>query len=285
LPSDIHIAYRSYYTHDTRMRAVKPWVKWVYTLISRGYYTLAYGYPSWRYPLLEPVIGSLVRLFPTRRTNLDFEVLYLPCVPAGKLLEVGCGSGHLLENVREVGWDVYGVEPDRDAIQTARSRNLEVFLGTLEAQAFQEGTFDVVVLSHVIEHVYDPLVLLTECRRVLRDGGVLRLFTPNAASLGHRFFRNAWRGLEPPRHLTIFTPIAIETLVQRAGFRDVKCFTTIRGATALFRASSDIQQGHASAGIERVWSAGVAASLKWIELLLNQRPRTLAEEITLLARK
>jgi 2-polyprenyl-3-methyl-5-hydroxy-6-metoxy-1,4-benzoquinol methylase len=65
----------------------------------------------------------------------------------------------------------------------------------LEDQAFDAGSFDMVTMSHVIEHVHDPAAVLRECRRILAPDGVLLLATPNARSWGHAVFRSGYVAL------------------------------------------------------------------------------------------
>lgn len=67
------------------------------------------------------------------------------------------------------------------------------------------GEFDVVILSHVIEHLHDPVALLKMCHLLLEKNGLLVLLTPNVASYGHRKFGAGWCGLESPRHIHLFT--------------------------------------------------------------------------------
>jgi len=79
-----------------------------------------------------------------------------------------------------------------------------------------------ITLSHVIEHVHDPLKLLRQCFELLAPGGRLWLQTPNLRSLGHAVFGPAWRGLEPPRHLVLFDRATLMAALAGAGFRETE---------------------------------------------------------------
>lgn len=94
---------------------------------------------------------------------------------------------------RCVNWDeVMGVEPDQEAVRIAREQfRLEIFQGTLEEARFPDDNFDAITLNHVIEHVTDPISLLTECRRILKPVGKLVVVTPNIWSPGARLFGKA----------------------------------------------------------------------------------------------
>jgi SAM-dependent methyltransferase len=163
----------------------------------------------------------LMYAFPMSRRQADAEVRFLKYVPDGQLLDVGCGSGAWLKSMRELGWRAEGVDFDENAIAVAQQDGLKVSAGSLEQQGYPSDKFDAVTLSHVIEHVPDPVGTLTECARILKPGGKLIVATPNNWSLGHRLFRKNWRGLEPPRHLHIFSPQSLRRTLQLAGFSRV----------------------------------------------------------------
>lgn len=147
----------------------------------------------------------LSRVGPLRESALG-TVLWLRAADRGRLLDVGCGSGVFLRTMADLGWSVTGVEPDPAAGGVARARGLRVVTGTIESARLPAGTFDIVTMSHVLEHVTDPLGTLRECGRVLAPGGRLIAVTPNARSHGARTFGAAWMGWDPPRHLVVFSP-------------------------------------------------------------------------------
>jgi 2-polyprenyl-3-methyl-5-hydroxy-6-metoxy-1,4-benzoquinol methylase len=97
-----------------------------------------------------------------------------------------------------------------------------VIAGGIDALDGQAAIFDVITLSHVIEHVHDVGGTLRACHRLLKPGGRLWLETPNVAALGHKVFGVNWRGLEAPRHLVLFSAPALKQLLQDAGFVDHK---------------------------------------------------------------
>jgi SAM-dependent methyltransferase len=98
-----------------------------------------------------------------------------------KLLDIGCGFGAFLSFANQAGFDVTGVEIDKKIAQAARENGFVVYDDFLENLALPDNSFDVITLWDVIEHVPDPVSLLTECHRLLRPGGVLFYHTGNAA--------------------------------------------------------------------------------------------------------
>lgn len=114
---------------------------------------------------------------------------------SASLLEIGCGSGNLLLRASIPGTMPVALDLSRQALTFVRSRLLEMqtesghperFLltqGIGEALPFQNGTFDLVLLSEVIEHLETPGLVICEAARTLRPGGYLLVTTPNYRSL------------------------------------------------------------------------------------------------------
>jgi 2-polyprenyl-3-methyl-5-hydroxy-6-metoxy-1,4-benzoquinol methylase len=143
-----------------------------------------------------------------------------------RLLDVGCGSGGLLEKYRGLGWDVRGIEVSPAACSVARERGLEVHEGTVFDAPYGPGSFDLVVLSHVIEHVLEPVRFLAACGRLLTGDGELVLYTPNIGGLGFSMYGSCWYHLDAPRHLVLFDRQNIRELGRRAGLQATRVVTT-----------------------------------------------------------
>ena len=182
-------------------------------------------------------------------------------VAPGRLLDVGCGDGRRFAALEARGWRVEGQEINPSAAAAARAAGHTVHLGPLSSLPAAAGPFDAVTLNHVIEHVHDPVGLLRECRRLLRPGGTLIAITPNAASTGHRRFEPAWRGLEPPRHLTVFAPPALARVAREAGFAQVDVRTSAANAYTLGAAS--LAAAAHRAGVPLGFVAGRVGALRF----------------------
>ena len=260
LEDEIGKAYRTYYTHYASVQGPDNVAHRIYLQIKNGYITTKYGYPADGNSRWKRILGWMAYLNPIRRANFDGSVCWLKAKPNGCLLEVGCGSGAFLKSMRELGWRAEGVDFDPAAVDEARKKDLLVHLGTLKAQQFSENSFDAIVMSHVIEHVHDPLDLLRECHRVLKPSGVLVVTTPNAESWGHRFYGADWRGLEPPRHLHVFTLSALSVVAIRSGFTKSTCRSMVRASDAL-RASEMLRRW---GGLDKERGLSVTDRL-WVE--------------------
>lgn len=219
----IHRAYESYYTHaagtDGRSRPV---VRQRLLGYARRSYLRRHhgagGVPGdWIAPLFAAARPSLAQ-------SLDYSARYLPPVRAGeapRVLDVGCGGGEFLRLAMACGWRGFGCDFDPVAVERARACGAEVRLGGPEAFAGEAQGFDAVTLNHVIEHVHDPAVMLQAAHDLLRPGGHLFIETPNFEALGLERYGAAWRGLEPPRHLVLFTWPTLTGLLGRCGFAQV----------------------------------------------------------------
>lgn len=138
-------------------------------------------------------------------------------VGSGRLLDVGCSTGYFL-NAARLDFEPCGVEPSRWAAEYACSRlRLEVHHGTLADASLAEGSFDVITLNDVIEHLTDPLAALGTLRALLRPRGLLYLVTPNIRSLSARLLGGRWWGLRPA-HLYYFAPDTLSAMLEKAGF-------------------------------------------------------------------
>lgn len=232
-------AYETYYTHApdngiTRLRRL-------YLRARNSYISRRFGYPEREVSWWARRIGTLMALIPHRRIGMDAMAMWLPWHPGGRLLEIGCGNGDRLALLRDLGWNVSGIEPDVGAAQLAIAKGLDVSQSTLQPGTFPAASFHAILMSHVIEHVPDPQETIRECHRLLRPGGVLVMLTPNTDSLGHRWFGKDWLHLDPPRHLHLFNRRNLPKLCADARFTDVHCATTPRDAHWTLGASAALR--------------------------------------------
>ncbi len=201
--------------------------------------------------------GQVLRslLNPARRERDSLLLMDLSRIVPGKLLDVGCGDGTRIAQLQKLGWDVYGQDLDPAAVGYARETlGLQAFLGPLENVPFAENTFDCVTLNHVIEHVHHPIDLLEKSRRFLKPGGRLVVITPNLESFAHQHFGPVWRGLEPPRHLHLFSLRTLSTAVLTAGFSGISSLRTSVGNAQVFaQGSLAVKNEGQVSGVRSIW--------------------------------
>ena len=222
-------AYANYYTHqapapDTSFTWRGTVRKYCAELFRRakeplrhGYLASEYGHrlqPSWR-------IGApLFRAMPLRRLGVELAVRHLPppSRPGARLLDIGCGDGSFLLEAQRLGYEAHGVDPDANVAINASKRLPNVQQGGFPRIHLPSESFEQITMSHVIEHVHDPVAALGEVRRLLSPRGRLWLATPNIEGATHLLFGKYWRGLEAPRHLYLFSHATLTDLLGRAGF-------------------------------------------------------------------
>jgi len=143
-----------------------------------------------------------------------------------KLLDIGCASGHFLNLARKVGWDCYGVEPSRDAVEFLKKNfsNVKVFNTTIE-ELESKTKFDVITCWEVIEHVLDPLGIFKKIYSLLSKKGMLVLSVPNSEGFDMLILKELADANTAPNHLNFFNPKAITLALKGAGFKKVEVLT------------------------------------------------------------
>jgi len=152
----------------------------------------------------------------------------------GRLLDIGAGRGELLTVARDAGWDVTGIEPSARFAEYATSvSGLRVRMEPLEACKFPDGSFDCVILSGVLEHLYNPNETVAEIARILAVNGALYIDVPNerglyfkAGNLYQKLRGRDWVvNLAPtfsPYHVFGFSPRALRALLAKHGLTPVR---------------------------------------------------------------
>jgi len=177
-----------------------------------------------------------------RATAASLLDLIAERVPAGRLLDVGCGHGLLLDEARRRGYEVVGLELSRSAARHARER-LGLDVREVPLEEFDSwASFDVVVLADVIEHLEDPVDAVARCARLLRPDGALCVVTPDPSSLTARVAGSRWWGYLP----------AHTCLLPRATLRE------LLGAQGLFVSADEPLVRSFSAAR---WASGLAERL------------------------
>ncbi|MDD5557605.1 MAG: class I SAM-dependent methyltransferase [bacterium] len=126
--------------------------------------------------------------------------------PGRRALEVGCAEGRQIELLARRGWEVVGVEIGADMVREGRARGLRILQGMIEDFWFPCKTFHLIVMSHVIEHLADPLRVLRMLRRMAGPGGLIIIETPLLHDFGDR------------DHFHFFTEATLQAILDRAGF-------------------------------------------------------------------
>lgn len=166
------------------------------------------------------VLGCAKALLPDN-IGIDRQLRFAPPAPA-RVLDYGCGSGEYLLWLAPLGYTLVGAEYDPHLLASVAARGITIAdVATASEQAW-DSAFDHITLSHVLEHVPDPIDLIARLNRWLKPGGTLFLELPNGAATGFAIFGATWRGLEAPRHFALPSRGALVAALEAAGFAIVR---------------------------------------------------------------
>jgi len=294
---DLDRLYSDYYTHDTQAESSAPEssaaasTSLLERAILRGIPAATLGYGDRVNAPLERVLGFLLAASGPLRELARRSTMGLTGAQRGELLDVGCGDGSYLRSMRELGWSVSGVERDSRAAEAA-ARGLgtdRVFPDLERAGAARPEGYDVITLSHVIEHLLEPAEVLQSCRERLRPGGLLVIATPNWESRAHAHFGRSWLHLDPPRHVQIYRSSTLSKIVEEAGFQVQEIETPSSSAHFVWQTSEEIAKRGRLPGI-RLPGFSPLRMLRalrfWMgEYALARRGEPCGEELLLFARR
>lgn len=178
---------------------------------------------SWRRFVLREYLGYkkapsrnilkyLCAWFLSRFTSLNL----LPFHREGRILDVGCNNGLYLHLLKNLGWQVWGIEIDGNACKLAKELDLDVSSGDLEKAGFSESFFDVVRFNQVLEHTPDPKKTINEAKRILKKGGKIYISVPNARSFVSFLFKEMWLGTD---HVQGFSSSSMRYLCRNLGLK------------------------------------------------------------------
>lgn len=245
IPSSIWRAYTKYHTHQSSDKE-QPFSTLGFRQRLRR--ALRNGYINARYGAnLQPASAFgqwVVPMLYGKQGQIDRSLRNLPRLRKGEprnVLDIGCGSGAFLMEAMQLGWEAQGIDTDPKA--ASQLIGLRVEQGGLPSTNFPDAMFDVVTLSHVIEHTHDPAASLREAFRILRPGGQIWIATPNLTSFSHRYFCANWIGLHPPAHLVLFNHASILRALSAAGFERLRFSGMHPQAKGYYQMSWRIAQG------------------------------------------
>ena len=136
--------------------------------------------------------------------------------------DVGCGGGGSLSRLRDAGFtNLIGIDPDPDALATAQAQGFKTYQGTAEnlPPEISNQQFDLVLLTHVLEHTPDPIAALTHLKPLLSPASLLIVEVPNNQNLGLKTQGKAWPWLDVPRHLNFFTRKSLTALCHKTNYQ------------------------------------------------------------------
>jgi SAM-dependent methyltransferase len=164
-------------------------------------------------------LEMLIRLFRLSRVRLATGLM----PEGGRTLDIGCGRALYLRMLKERGYQVRGTE--LAAAEPNADPEVPIDMGEVRPGLYPDGSFDLISIWHVLEHLAAPDLTLEACARALKPGGALLIAVPNYGSTQARFGGEHWFHLDLPRHIFHFTQGTLERLLTHHGFRIERCRT------------------------------------------------------------
>jgi 2-polyprenyl-3-methyl-5-hydroxy-6-metoxy-1,4-benzoquinol methylase len=210
--------------------------------------------------------------------------------PNVRALDIGCGSGKLLTEMAKIGMETVGIDPDPIARAEANKNGHAVYDGTAEALPTElaSGKFDLVTMTHVLEHCVNPIKALENARSVMSEEGLLYCEVPNAGSGYFETYGQISEMLDVPRHLYFFKKRNLEDIAAQAGLEIVGW--RFHGLTRHFAAGwksweNGIYDRLVEVGVKPVChQRSIFGDLKLITLNLFRSPQCRYDSIGFLAR-
>lgn len=196
-------------------------------------YTAAYGphaskhdghtlsrLPAWLNAFFERLARKMVGMDAFSRWTKSVEKRL---VKAGDILDFGCGSGKYLDRARKLGCTTLGMDFSGQALAEASHRGHETLNVSDESWAeLERRRLKFVRLNHVVEHLYRPRETLQRVFEAMDKGGVIHISTPNPLGPSAQRYRDAWWGLECPRHVVLMPPEHLERMLESIGFSSIE---------------------------------------------------------------
>ncbi|MDP9230447.1 MAG: class I SAM-dependent methyltransferase, partial [Bacteroidota bacterium] len=135
------------------------------------------------------------------------------------VLDVGCGTGAFVNEMKEHGWQVTGLEPDTDARKIAMEFYKLQLDDAILFYKLPSQSFDVITLWHVLEHVHELHTYVEQLKNLLKEKGRLFIAIPNYTSKDAAIYQEYWAAYDVPRHLYHFSPQAMKKLVENHGLK------------------------------------------------------------------
>jgi SAM-dependent methyltransferase len=143
---------------------------------------------------------------------------------SGHFLDIGCGSGSLLLRAKELGWEVFGIEPSQIAAKYAENKGLSIIEDFFQNIDFSSlGKFDVIHMKNLLEHTPSPVKILEKCKSILSDQGILIIEVPNdfnpLQDIAQKILNKPMYWIDPPVHINYFNFNSLSTLLESNSFK------------------------------------------------------------------
>ncbi len=148
----------------------------------------------------------------------DTNITYHAVTPGDRALDVGCGDGTSLLEMKALGADPHGTEFDENIKPVAAALGLDIHFGDLSTAPWAEHSFDMISMNQLLEHTADPIAFLKLAKRLLKPNGKLQMSFPNVESANRKKTQKVWINWHVPYHVNFFSKDSINRLADATGF-------------------------------------------------------------------
>lgn len=171
----------------------------------------------------KSIISAIYNFIRTLNIKNKLSLVQSVAKRKGKLLDYGCGAGLFVRSASDNGWIAEGIEPSKDARLVAEKLGSKV-QAPEAINSLTEGSFDVITLWHVLEHLHDINSVIPKLKALLAKEGTLVIAVPNLNSWDAIWYKEKWAAFDVPRHLYHFSQDSIQKLFENFGMRVVNSY-------------------------------------------------------------
>jgi 2-polyprenyl-3-methyl-5-hydroxy-6-metoxy-1,4-benzoquinol methylase len=159
----------------------------------------------------------------------------------GKLLDVGCSMGFLVNSANKLGFESLGIDPNKECIEYGQKKYEPINLSTTLLENLQDNDFDVITCFNVIEHLDDPKKFLDECYKRLKQNGILVIGTHDIESETHNTLKSEWKQItEDGDHLFYFSQSTMKKFAEMNGYKVIKTHKPIDPSFTIYLEKNEI---------------------------------------------
>lgn len=158
------------------------------------------------------LLSSLYQFVKSWSLKKKTKLIYNLNDGTGSLLDIGSGTGDFLKVAKDKGWEVSGMEPNKNAAKLASEKGIQL-KSTIDE--FEGNQFDVITLWHVLEHIPNLEETILKLSNLVKPNGTLIIAVPNFNSFDSKYYGKYWAAFDVPRHLWHFSKKSMEKLFSK----------------------------------------------------------------------
>lgn len=166
---------------------------------------------------MDVLLTETQREFDAKKFKMGLEMIEKH-TPKGKILDIGCATGHFLEIAKSGGWNETGMELNNMAVAHCKKNGINIIQSRLNDNTFPESSFEAVTLWDVLEHIDNPGEVIGNAYKILKQGGILLIVVPNVNSIAAKIMHDKCNVFAGHAHVNMFSPQTLSKFLEGFGF-------------------------------------------------------------------